>query len=68
MFIREGHKGFASLRTIWTSNKDHDAIQKLEPGLFAGMSGNAIWSADCTELGGVVDSPIGKCKAVTDAR
>ena len=30
LFVREGYKGFSSLRAIWTNNKDHDAEQKLE--------------------------------------
>ena len=68
MFVREGYKGFATLKSIWTSNKDHDEELKLEPGLFQGQSGFTLWSADARQIGDIVQSPLSSQKPVMDNR
>merc|ERR1719430_428597 len=49
MFVREGHKGFPQLKAIWMA-REREKEQKMEAGLFDGVTGKVMWSGDCTEL------------------
>ena len=52
LYIREGHRGYGLLRTLYADGFDTEQEIQLDGKLFEGMRGRVLLSKDCVENDG----------------
>jgi len=68
MYVREGHKGYNLLRTIYDDNFEPDVEVQIDGNMFQGMRGRVMFSKDCIEPDGSFPTPVRGCNAVENVR
>ena len=68
VFVREGYKGFAFIKTLYDENLDQDKELNVPAAMFDGVSGTVLWSGDSVPSSESVQSPVRGLQPVTDNR
>lgn len=55
LYVREGHKGFNDLKTMYTEDLEFDTEKILDADMFEGMAGRVLRAKECYEMGGSVN-------------
>ena len=68
LYVREGHKGYNLLRTIYTDNFEQDTEIQIDGKMFEGMSGRVLFSKNCIPADGSFESPVRGLSSVNNVR